>query len=79
MLTRTAKLLGIDSKGTSYKFSDSADIASWAADSVTFVAGLTTSADRVVMGGGGSGKFEPLGTYTREQAIATVLRLFQCA
>ncbi len=79
MLTRTAKLLDINSKGTSYKFSDSGDIASWAADSVTFVAGLTTSADRVVMGGTGTGKFEPLGSYTREQAIATTLRLFECA
>lgn len=78
MLARTAKLLGLSSS-ESINFADSGKIASWASDSVAFVSGLTdpTTGGRV-MGGTGSG-FSPLGTYTREQAIATALRLFHCA
>lgn len=32
-----------------------------------------------VMGGVGTGRFDPTGKYTNEQAIVTVLRLYHCA
>lgn len=80
MLERTAKVLGIASSGSGVSFSDNGKIASWATGSVAFVSGLTDPATGgAVMGGVGNGNFGPTGTYTREQAIATTLRLFHCA
>ena len=76
MLARTARLLGL-SAGMGETFADSASIASWAADGVAFTSGLTDSTGARVMGGTGGG-FDPLGSYTREQAILTALRLSRC-
>lgn len=79
MLERTAKLLGLSS-GSGLSFTDSGKIASWASGSVAFVSGLTDpTTGGAVMGGMGNGNFGPTGTYTREQAIATTLRLLHCA
>lgn len=79
MLERTAKVLGLSS-GSGASFTDSTSIASWATGSVAFVSGLTDPATGgKVMGGVSGGRFDPAGTYTREQAIATALRLFHCA
>lgn len=79
MLERTSKLLGITSSGSGLSFTDSGKIASWASGSVAFVSGLTDpTTGGAVMGGVGNGNFGPTGTYTREQAIATTLRLFHC-
>lgn len=78
MLERTAKVLGISSNGTGMSFSDNA--ADWAKSSVSFVSGCTDPVSgSSVMGGVGNGRFDPYGTYTREQAIVTTLRLFHCA
>ncbi len=79
MLTRTAKLLGIPS-GTGEVFADSGEISSWASESVAFISGVTDpTTGGKVMNGTGNGKFSPWGSYTREQAIMTALRLFHCA
>lgn len=78
MLERTAKLLGLTARNT-VQFSDEGKIASWAKDSVAFVSGLTDPVSGYpVMGGMGDGTFAPSGAYTREQAIATTLRIFHC-
>ena len=76
MLTRTAKLLGLDAN-TSLSFSDTYNVPSWASEGIRYVSGLTdpVSGNRV-MGGVGNNRFDPLGRYTREQAILTALRLY---
>ncbi len=76
MLARTAKLLGLTAL-SGETFADAAAIASWADDSVAFVSGLCDpTTGNKVMGGVGDGRFDPAGTYTREQAYMTVARLF---
>lgn len=78
MLTRTAKLLGITS-GTGVAFADSGEVSPWASESVAFISGVTDpTTGGKVMSGTGSGNFSPWGSYTREQAIITALRLFHC-
>lgn len=78
MLTRTAKLLGLQS-GTPLTFRDAGRIAGWARERVSFVSGLTdpTSGQRLMLGTG-EGNFSPTSKYTREQAILTAIRLFRC-
>ena len=71
MLTRAAKVLDLTAGGTAAAFADSGDVADWAREPVDFVSRLG------VMGGVGNGKFGPTGTYTREQAMLTMLRLFE--
>lgn len=78
MLTRTAKLLGITS-GTGVAFADSGEVSPWASESVAFISGVTDPiTGGKVMSGTGNGNFSPWGSYTREQAIMTALRLFHC-
>ena len=78
MLARTAGVLDI-AAGKGQSFNDASDIASWAKESVSFVSGLTDPVTgNAVMGGTGNGRFSPLGSYTREQACLTALRLFHC-
>ena len=52
-------------------FTDNASIASWAVDAV----GRAQAAG--LMGGVGNGLFSPQGSYTREQSILTILRLYE--
>lgn len=70
MLTVTAKLAGVTASGSAIAFSDAASVASWAKDYVDFVSASG------IMNGTGNNNFSPLGSYTREQAIVTVYRLF---
>lgn len=78
MLARTAKLLGITS-GTGVAFADSGEVSPWASESVAFISGVTDpTTGGKVMSGTGNGNFSPWGSYTREQAIITALRLFHC-
>ncbi len=51
-------------------FVDNETIASWAFAQVGQVQGAN------IMGGVGNGLFAPAGLYSREQSIATILRLF---
>ena len=51
-------------------FADNASISSWARDAV----GRVKAAG--IMDGTGNNQFTPQGTYTREQSILTILRLY---
>lgn len=59
------------------KFIDENYFADWAKTAIYTVTN-TKSGDTYIMAGTGSGKFSPWMNYTREQAIATMLRLFEC-
>lgn len=78
MLTNTAKVLGLSSQNGE-TFSDGDQIADWAKEGIAFVSGLTDSVSGGKVMGGTGGAFAPMGSYTREQAYATALRLFHCA
>ena len=67
MLMRAAEVLGYD---VSAPETDLAGVADWAADGVNFVV------DRGIMTGTDNG-FEPEGTYTKEQAITTMVRFYE--
>ena len=72
-LTRSAKVLGMDTSKTSDAgFADSASVGVWFKDAVNYVYHIN------VMNGSGSG-FVPAGTYTREQSYITIYRLFLAA
>ena len=78
MLSRTAKVLG-RTAGTRESFADTASCPGWAKESISFVSGLMDPVSNVkVMQGTGNNGFSPLGTYTREQAILTAVRMFHC-
>lgn len=79
MLARAARLLGLEA-GTGVSFNDADTFAGWAKDDISYVSGLVdpVSSNRV-MNGVSSDRFDPAGSYTREQAILTTLRLFRCA
>lgn len=79
MLARAARVLGLTA-GTGAQFNDANTFADWAKSEITFVSGLVdpVTGNRV-MNGVSSDRFGPTGTYTREQAVATALRLYHCA
>lgn len=54
-------------------YADKGSIADWAASSVALMTQWG------VMGGTGDNKFDPMGTYTREQCIVTFMRLYDKA
>lgn len=71
MLANTIKVFGTEKIGTAVgTFRDQDSIASWA------VNGVTTVSQLGIMGTTGNNEFSPLGTYSREQAIVTVLRVY---
>lgn len=79
ILTRCAKLLGLTSSSVSpASYSDKADIADWAVSAVDYISSLRTKNGVSIMGGTGSNVFSPLDTYTREQSVLTIVRLFEC-
>lgn len=67
MLMVTAEVLGYD---TSYNVTVGDDTAIWAIDAVGFVM------ENGIMNGTGNG-FDPKGYYTKEQAVATFVRMFE--
>lgn len=77
MLNNIAKLLNIEGTEKIDKFTDEGDFADWAKDAIYSVAAMK-SEDTYVMAGTGEGKFSPYDFYTREQAIATMWRLYNC-
>ena len=78
MLNNLASVLNIDnSTPQSEKFVDESYFADWAKAAIYKVAGIK-SGDTYVMTGTGDGKFSPWMNYTREQAIATMYRLYKC-
>ncbi len=69
ILARLADSMGISLEEGSLGFADNSKIASWAKDAV---ARISASG---VMNGVGNNKFDPTSSYTREQAILTIIRL----
>ena len=77
MLARAAKILEIKAPNTELNiFSDIAQAGEYARSSISTVASLKTPSGQAVMGGVATDRFQPQGTYTIEQAIATVYRLY---
>lgn len=73
MVSNTANILGIESNyDTSNKFIDESYFADWAKESIYRVSDIN------VMSGTEPDKFSPWMNYTREQAIATMWRLYNC-
>ena len=73
MLCRIAAYLEIPHHEVYYDFSDAGEISAWAEESVQ------TAANLGVMTGVGENAFDPQGSYTTEQSIATMVRLFDIA
>jgi hypothetical protein len=73
MLRQTLMAVGALEPQANANFSDLEQAHSWARTAVSDVAG------QGIMVGTGDGRFEPLGTYTREQALASFLRLLTAA
>ncbi|MBO4880083.1 MAG: S-layer homology domain-containing protein [Firmicutes bacterium] len=67
MLAALAGALGKPIEESEPSFADNGDISGWA---VPYVGKMQTSG---IMNGTGNGNFSPLGSYTREQSIATML------
>lgn len=73
IIYNTAEFLGNKTmKSGSAAFSDGAEISAWANAAVSSVYEMG------IMSGTGENKFSPKNTYTTEQAIATMLRLYNC-
>jgi len=70
MLARLAYAIGQPIPASAPTFADNNQISSWAIDGV----GQMQSSG--IMGGVGNNQFAPLGNYTREQSIVTMMRLF---
>lgn len=76
MVNNLAKILNINSNSAiKDKFVDESYFASWAKDAIYSVSKIK-SGDVYVMTGTGNGKFSPWFNYTREQAISTMIRLY---
>ncbi len=67
-----------------FKFVDDSCFSDWARDSVYELRKYVSASELhgnmgdVVMGGVGGGMFSPLGNHTKEQAIITMLRIYDC-
>ena len=77
MLNNLAKLLNVKQSENVNAFVDESYFAQWAKEAIYSVAGMK-SGDTYVMAGTGEGKFSPWMNYTREQAIVTMVRLYDC-
>ncbi len=76
MLTIAANTLGMTEPTHDPKsFSDSP--ASWAVEYVAFISGVRDKVSGKEVMGGDGGRFNPVGTFTRQQAYLTILRLFR--
>ncbi len=76
MLYNTAKLLEIEG-GEGTDFADIGEVAAWAKTAVGYISSVKDAlSGNAVMGGVGNNSFAPLGSYTKEQAILTMVRLF---
>lgn len=72
MLARMTELIGLQpDKSAAPAYSDQTQISDWAQDAISTVSAAG------IMNGTGNGRFTPKGTYTLEQAIATMLRIYQ--
>lgn len=75
MLWKAAVLLEYQATDEPLSFADQNEISDWALESVNAISSIS-GAGRPVMQGTGNNCFSPKGSYTREQAVATVYRLY---
>lgn len=75
MLWKAAILLGYQATDEPLSFADQNKISDWTLESVNAISSIS-GAGRSVMQGTGNNHFSPKGSYTREQAAATVYRLY---
>lgn len=74
ILYRTAKVMGYDAPGADLSvFEDLSSISSYAHESVAFCKATG------IMGGMTTTTFDPLGEYTAEQCLVTIVRLYEAA
>lgn len=71
LLTRLAMLMGISIQSQNHKFEDDKSISDWAKESVYKMY------SRGIMNGTSEKIFSPKARYTKEQAIATMVRLYE--
>lgn len=80
MLRRTAQALGLAEPESTLlpAYGDESDIQPYAREAVLWAAAVTDpGSGSPLMAGVGWGRFDPMGPYTREQGLVTVLRLFR--
>lgn len=70
LLNLSNEMLMLESSQDPVSFSDSAEISEWAKEAVVLVVNAG------VMNGVGNNRFDPKGSYTREQSILTMHRLY---
>ena len=78
MLQRTAMALDFtEPQGTPQEFADSGRFSNYAVNAIAFVSmAEDKESGYKIMGGTGNNYFSPLSSYTRQQAYATILRLY---
>lgn len=76
MLMRAAQFLKIPAGKDARSFADLPDADDWAVSGILYTASLKTSAGQAVMNGVSDTVFSPKTSYTVEQAILTMIRLF---
>ncbi len=78
MLQRTAMVLDFtEPQGIPQEFADSGRFSNYAVNAIAFVSmAEDTQTGYKIMGGTGNNNFSPLSPYTRQQAYATILRLY---
>ena len=78
MLRIAADIIGVSASAPAVSFSDADSFSVWAVDGIGFVSRATDQvSEKVVMGGTGNNIFDPKGSYTRQQAFLTMLRLYR--
>ena len=78
MLKRFADLTGLTTDAPAIEFTDFEEVSTWAEEAVRFISSLATPEGRAVMGGVGEGRFSPGTSYTVQQAILTIYRIYLC-
>ena len=73
ILARLAEKVGYKLPAQALAFDDKGSVSSWAADAV---GGVSAAG---IMNGIGGNRFDPKGVFTREQAVLTVLRMYEQA
>ena len=71
ILSRLATVIGLNVPENNVTFADAANISDWA---IVAVGQMQATG---IMGGVGNNMFSPQGSYTREQSIVTIMRLFE--
>lgn len=78
MLCNLAKVLEVDhTVETVQPYIDESYFADWAKESIYRISGIKADSGLAIMTGTGEGKFSPWFNYQRQQAIATMIRLYR--